>query len=241
MYRFNSHSYFLRRNFFTGTPLKRPDRRDDDKSSEKEVFVFKDYYSIMGLPRGASKEEIKEKYHQLAIKLHPDRSREDRNKEQNMNRFKEITEAYQVLKDPQKRLQIDDYLSDRAHYLTHHRGRFVDSLSWAKRRPGSTTFQRSLDIVTSPRILLMSSGLLLLGYAFFGPHAKEHDYAIDSRSAKVTAWFNPQTNRWETPAPWNETYRQNMQHEKKIDRYLVYESVPPSTPSVNIVQQKDKQ
>ncbi len=64
---------------------------------------FKDYYTIMGLARDATQDDIKRAYRQLARKFHPDVSKE-KNAEA---RFKELGEAYEVLKDPQKRAAYD--------------------------------------------------------------------------------------------------------------------------------------
>jgi curved DNA-binding protein len=64
---------------------------------------FKDYYKIMGLERDASPDEIKRAYRRLARKYHPDVSKEaDAEKH-----FKEVQEAYTVLKDPEKRRAYD--------------------------------------------------------------------------------------------------------------------------------------
>ena len=64
---------------------------------------YKDYYKILGVPRGASADEIKKAYRKLARKYHPDVSKE-KNAEQ---RFKEINEANEVLQDPDKRAAYD--------------------------------------------------------------------------------------------------------------------------------------
>jgi curved DNA-binding protein len=64
---------------------------------------YKDYYAIMGLKRDAKPEEIKQAYRKLARKYHPDVSKEKDAEE----RFKEVNEAYEVLKDPEKRKQFD--------------------------------------------------------------------------------------------------------------------------------------
>jgi curved DNA-binding protein len=64
---------------------------------------FKDYYKIMGLARDASQDEIRRVYRRLARKYHPDVSKEANAEE----RFKELQEAYEVLKDPEKRAAYD--------------------------------------------------------------------------------------------------------------------------------------
>ena len=68
----------------------------------------RDYYEILGVKREASAEDIKSAYRGLALKYHPDRVSPDKKKEAE-ERFKEISEAYAVLSDPQKRSQYDQF------------------------------------------------------------------------------------------------------------------------------------
>jgi curved DNA-binding protein len=72
---------------------------------------FKDYYKIMNLPRSASAEEIKRAYRKLAKKYHPDVSKEPKAEE----KFKELGEAYEVLRDPEKRAAYDQVSTGHRH------------------------------------------------------------------------------------------------------------------------------
>jgi curved DNA-binding protein len=64
---------------------------------------YRDYYKVLDVPRGASGDEIKRAYRKLARKFHPDVSKEKNAEAQ----FKEVQEAYEVLKDPEKRAAYD--------------------------------------------------------------------------------------------------------------------------------------
>ena len=66
----------------------------------------KDYYETLNLSKNASESEIKKAYRKLAIKFHPDKNKGDKNAEQ---KFKEAAEAYEVLSNPQKRQQYDQF------------------------------------------------------------------------------------------------------------------------------------
>ena len=68
-----------------------------------DVATYKDYYQIIGVARDASQDEIKRAYRRLARKFHPDVSKEANAED----KFKEVQEAYEVLKDPQRRAAYD--------------------------------------------------------------------------------------------------------------------------------------
>ncbi len=66
----------------------------------------RDYYEVLGIDKNASEDEIKKAYRKLAIKYHPDRNPDSKEAEE---KFKEAAEAYDVLHDPQKRQQYDQF------------------------------------------------------------------------------------------------------------------------------------
>ena len=66
----------------------------------------RDYYEVLGITRGASPDDIKKAYRKLAVQFHPDKNPGDKKAEE---RFKELSEAYEVLSDTQKRQMYDQF------------------------------------------------------------------------------------------------------------------------------------
>src|SRR5262245_44663598 len=67
----------------------------------------RDYYEILGVSRDATEEDIKKAYRKLAVKHHPDKNPDDRHQAE--ERFKELSEAYQILSDPERRTLYDRF------------------------------------------------------------------------------------------------------------------------------------
>ena len=65
-----------------------------------------DYYDLLRIKQGATEDEIKKAYRKLAVKYHPDKNQGDKSAE---DKFKEISEAYEVLSDPEKRSKYDQF------------------------------------------------------------------------------------------------------------------------------------
>lgn len=93
---------------------------------------YQDYYQILGVPNNASAEDIKKSYRRLARKYHPDVSKENNAEE----KFKQVREAYEVLKDPAKKQAYDQMGSEP-------RGKpgFTPPPGWEFRQPGGDTGQ----------------------------------------------------------------------------------------------------
>jgi molecular chaperone DnaJ len=99
----------------------------------------RDYYEVLGVGRDASTEAIKKAYKRLAKQFHPDRNRGERRAEE---KFKELSEAYQALSDPEKRRQYDLFghaagRSGRTNARWHPGGGPAEGFRWtAGSRPG---------------------------------------------------------------------------------------------------------
>jgi curved DNA-binding protein len=95
------------------------------------MMNYKDYYSVLGVSKEASADEIKKAYHKLAIKYHPDKTRGDKAANE---KFKEINEANQVLSDPEKRKKYDQFGADWKHY--EEAGAQQGGFDWSKYASG---------------------------------------------------------------------------------------------------------
>ena len=67
----------------------------------------RDYYETLGISRDVSSEDIKKAYRRLAVKYHPDKNRD--NSKEAEEKFKEVSEAYKILSDGEKRKIYDEY------------------------------------------------------------------------------------------------------------------------------------
>src|ERR1700751_2174161 len=97
---------------------------------------YKDYYATLGVDRGRTAEEIKKSYRKLARKYHPDVSKEPDAEE----RFKEVAEAYETLKDPEKRAAYDQL----GRYAPGQD--FRPPPDWGDRFGGAETIFEDLDL-----------------------------------------------------------------------------------------------
>jgi curved DNA-binding protein len=99
---------------------------------------YKDYYKILGVAKNASTEEIKKAYRKLAIKYHPDKNPGNKQAEE---KFKEISEANEVLSDSEKRKKFDE-LGENWKSYQQNKGRQEDFdwSKWAANNQGGTYY-----------------------------------------------------------------------------------------------------
>lgn len=134
----------------------------------------KDYYKLLGVGKGATKEEIKKAYKKLALKFHPDRAAEEKKKEYE-EKFKEINEAASVLGDDKKRQQYDQFGAagvgngghrgfDNSDFMSQFRsgnfgdfGDIFDSLFGGGGRGRGTRPQRGSDLLYETEITLLEA------------------------------------------------------------------------------------
>jgi curved DNA-binding protein len=145
---------------------------------------FKDYYSVLGVDKTASAEDIKKNYRRLARKYHPDMNPGDSAAEA---KFKEVNEAYEVLGDAEKRRTYDQYGqywkqagpswagSDTSGFDFSQYGSFDDFINELLGRMGSTSNRRPGDFGFDSRNTSTTTSLdreatvsLTLGEAFHG-------------------------------------------------------------------------
>jgi len=100
---------------------------------------FKDYYEIIGVEKNASQDEIKKAYRKLAMKYHPDRNQDNKKAEE---KFKQITEANEVLSDPVKRKKYDTLGSNWRQHQSQGQG-FDDFYSNYGRGGGGAQYSYS--------------------------------------------------------------------------------------------------
>ena len=102
----------------------------------------KDYYQVLGVSKTATQDDIKKAYRKLALKYHPDKNKGNKAAE---DKFKEISEAYEVLKDPEKRKKYDEFGSDWKYYKEHGGAGGFDWGKYRTQRPGGGQYTHEQD------------------------------------------------------------------------------------------------
>ena len=133
------------------------------------MSVKRDYYEVLGLSKGADAGSIKKAYRKLAKKYHPDTNQGDKQAEK---KFKEVTEAYTVLSDPEKKKMYDQF-----GHAAFDQGASADPFG---KDTSGNPFSGGLDFVIMPIkkkrphlsvgkiTMIIDLGIILLGWPVFG-------------------------------------------------------------------------
>lgn len=193
--------------------------------STQGIRAMKTHYDTLNVSSNASKAEIKQAFHKLSLKYHPDLTKSKSTT--NSELFKQISSAYSVLSDDVQRQKYDLELDDWKRFGQHRRrphpgsGGFATGDDFGSQRAGSRTsyssFHRILDVIYKPRNLVfgVTLGLFaasaiksMLGIKWNVQHAEKKKLVGDGKKKLVEAWMNPKTGQWEQPAPWSKTFQQ---------------------------------
>ena len=125
--------------------------------------MAKDFYQVLGVPRDAADKDIRAAYRKLARKYHPDVNPNDRAAEE---RFKEVTSAYEVLSDADKRRKYDKYgdqwmHADQIEEMERQRGRAWAEACFAN---GGTSVALDTDLVVRRDGTLLHDGVMFRLY-----------------------------------------------------------------------------
>lgn len=168
------------------------------------------YYDTLKVPKDASHDDIKSAFRKLSMQTHPDVAG---GSQCTMEKFKQISEAHQVLSNPKEKRRYDLQLQEKLWYQrpASAHGGFYSNPNMRKppEGPKATGAFAVVETMFKPRNFIMGLTLACattMAYnAMFGGDDKRK--ILHHNKALVEAWKNPKTNRWESPAPWDPTYR----------------------------------
>ena len=135
---------------------------------------YKDYYNILGVSKNATQDDIKKAYRKLAVKYHPDKNSGSKAAE---DKFKDIGEAYEVLKDPEKRKQYDQLGANWKQY--QNAGFDPSGFNFSRGGPGG---KYHYEFQGDPSDMFGGSGFSDFFESFFGRSGRNNrGYTEDDR------------------------------------------------------------
>ena len=163
----------------------------------------RDYYEILGIPKDTPDYEIKKRYRQLALKYHPDRNKDSEAPE----KFKEISEAYSILSDNQKRQLYDSHghagIDGRYSNMNYYSQEdFHSNDVWGWRSKGSSLYSmgnykeaiecynEGIKIDPDNRILWNNKGMAQYAMKKYEQAITSYDKVITIDPDDADAWYN---------------------------------------------------
>mmetsp|Transcript_15794 Transcript_15794/g.23747 ORF Transcript_15794/g.23747 Transcript_15794/m.23747 type:complete len:201 (-) Transcript_15794:175-777(-) len=199
-------------------------------SSSRSVNFFK----VLNVSRDATNKQVKDAYFKLAQAYHPDKNPAPDASE----RFKLINEAYNTLKDESSRRLYESSLGgtrsngyrttntqSRQQYQYRRPHRYQKGHSYAS-STGGIQHQPVNDSILMV-LVLFGIGGFVLSVSMMTNTTRRAPHSVFQENV-VEAWFNPNSKRWETPAPWDPLYIANKSSMKRIHRNIVHRRNPSS-------------
>jgi curved DNA-binding protein CbpA len=180
-------------------------------------------YNTLGVEKTASHDEIKAAFRKLSKETHPDVAATTGA----ADRFKEISHAASILTNPKKRKLYDESVEKmfRSSPYANMKGRTSSSSS------SSNQYQRSgaMASLLRPRNFILGPIALFATVSavqyVIGPSSDSEKYHGQNaqQTPLVQAWLNPETKRYETPAPWDPVYRRLKPELEDVPRDQVHQ------------------
>ena len=166
----------------------------------------RDYYDILGVTKTSTHQEVKQQYRKLALKFHPDRNQYSDAEEQ----FKEISEAYSVISNPEKKLVYDQYghagvnqrYSSEDIFRSANGGGFDSNDVWGWRNRGGTLYfegkydeaiacyDKAIEIEPDNPVVWNNKGLALNSLGKYEQAIACYDKVIGIDPKDADAWNN---------------------------------------------------
>jgi DnaJ-class molecular chaperone len=168
---------------------------------------MKTHYDTLGVPKHATKKEIKSAFRKLSLETHPDVAANASTS--NVKRFQQIAEAHRVLTNETERRIYDAEMMDpiRRELRKHGRGFRRHAAQGATEVQHPSFMHALFDGMGRPRNIALGltvgiGTMMALQYTFGRRQEK-----MAKEPLMVEAWFNPATQQYEPPAPWDPTYK----------------------------------
>jgi hypothetical protein len=213
-----------------------------------------DYYAALGVSRDAPPDDVKHAFTRLAKEVHPDVNPSPAA----AARFQSVMEAFEVLREPRLRAIYDarrnpavnsgyDDASMRARGAAFDRARragldaaaaesAAESAAFSS-HPGARAFTSAMRFVEQalrPRSLIGATLLFGGAWLLMDSVGGGGNDVYGDTSTHVPAWWNAETKRFETPAPWSPAYAVGRHTTRMVKRHLVTVATPPSSETVAV-------
>ncbi|KAG7364988.1 heat shock protein DnaJ domain protein [Nitzschia inconspicua] len=172
------------------------------------------HYETLGVSKGATPEEIKAAFRKLSLETHPDLNKDTSCSE----KFKRIANAHSILSNSTERRQYDRQLQEETMWRGrsngfpggHRKGDFYGGGNFRHQRAPKPGMHVVMETISNPRYIFLGmagfGGMAFLGAMLGGVSSNRPEYH-HYQEPMVEAWKNPQTGRWEQPAPWDPVYQ----------------------------------